>query len=359
MAPNASKKPAAAPKSIIKNSKQTMKKPAAAGGISPKQLAAHNKANSGGEKTLDEKIAAFQKKPYDITDFLAKLSTAEREAVWKRFEYGRQEDPESAQTYKQVATGPGSSGTKQKLLEVFLKNKCSVKGQAYLNCLLEHSTCSKTSQKESWRPYKHMADYYGVPELLRRVRSGSVLARQDPAGEWEFKLVEKFDEVTEEAKRGFQSYMTGKMDEGMFKKIGNASGFKGSADAPRDALAFLQGEVPKGQLGPETKRQLSDIHPLGSEAEDLEEEQEEPPLAQEAERLSDLGSIGKKTSQRINECKKLMQRAIGQAKGTAKAALQKELSKLQSIKSGTTSMEKIKTILVEAMQAVKKASKFK
>ena len=202
-----------------------------------------------------------------------------------------------------------------------------------------------------------MADYYGVPELFRRVRNGNVLARQDVAGEWEFKLVEKFDEVTEEAKRGFQGYMTGKMDEGMYKKIGNASGFKGSADAPRDALAFLQGEVPKGQLGPETKRQLSDIHPLGSEAEDLEEEQEEPPLAQEAERLSDLGSIGKKTSQRINECKKLMQRAIDQAKGTAKAALQKELSKLQSIKSGTTSMEKIKTILVEAMQAVKKASK--
>ena len=105
MAPKASKKPAAAPTSIAKT---TIKKPAAAGGLSRKSLAAHNKANDGSQKSLDDKLAEFQKKPYDITDFLAKLSTHEREAVWKRFEYGRREDPESAKTYKQVATGPGS-----------------------------------------------------------------------------------------------------------------------------------------------------------------------------------------------------------------------------------------------------------
>ena len=349
----ASKKPAAAPKSILK---PTIKKPAAAGGISPKQLAAHNRANNGSEKSLDDKVAEFQKKPCDITDFLAKLSTKEREAVWKRFEYGRAEHSASAQTYKEVASGPGSKGTKEKLLQAFLLNKCSVKGQAYMNCLVEHTTSYKSHQKESWRPFKHMADYYGVPELMRRVKSGSIAARQDSSGEWEFRQVEKVDEMTEETRRGFQGYMQGKIDDSVYKKIGNASGFRSSAEAPSAALEFLSGRISKSQIGIETKRQLGSIHPLGSEAD--EDDEDEPPLQEEADRLSDLGSLGKRTKDRLCEAQKLMQKAIDQAsKPNTKAALRKQLESLKSIKSGTTSMEKIKSILVEAMQAVKKASK--
>ena len=125
----ASKKPAAAQPTPT----STLKKPAAAGGnggrLSSTSFAAHEKASAGLQNNLDDKLVEFQKKPYDITGPPAKMWQQEREAVWTCFDSASQGDPVGSKAYKQVATGPGSRATKDKLLDAFIKNKCSFKGR--------------------------------------------------------------------------------------------------------------------------------------------------------------------------------------------------------------------------------------
>ena len=101
--------------------KPVQKKPAAGGKIPLKKPAAkltgrylkkHEKEQQQSESegqtppeelSLDEKIAAFERKPKDVSSFLGSLSKEEREAVWKRFEYARASDKELQGNYQRLA----------------------------------------------------------------------------------------------------------------------------------------------------------------------------------------------------------------------------------------------------------------
>ena len=75
-----------------------------------------------GTASLDDKIALYAKKGYDNIDgFLSGLAKEQREALWQRFKYARQENAELGKSYDQVAKGTKSMENKKRLLNIFLK----------------------------------------------------------------------------------------------------------------------------------------------------------------------------------------------------------------------------------------------
>ena len=330
-----------------------MKKPAASS-LTASALKRHNSNHKAAETTttttgLDSKLVAFQKKGGDITDFLGSLSKEEREACWKRYEYGRKEDPEAEKTYKEVATGPGSQKVKESLLAAFIKNKCSVKGQSYIGAAITFKKDNKLTTSESWKPFEFMKNYYGVPELMRRVKNKSIAARQDTAGEWEFKLVQVQESVEETNSHGFKAKFDGKLDNDKMSQLLKDAGIQGKSSP---ALKFLQDQVPKSQLGQTTKEAM-----LGEDEENGDDVGAGISAEEwEIDRLSDLGSIGKATKQRAIDAVKIISKALVQQKGTDfETELKKHKKKLEKLRTGGSNLEQFKTALIEAMQCVKKS----
>ncbi len=81
-------------------------------------------------------------------------------------------------------------------------------------------------RKEEWSPWAVVSARFGPGEALRRLERGTLLKRRalDDAAEWEFLVVNKFKEVSEEELLRFGASRSGKNPD--LKGIHSASSFR-------------------------------------------------------------------------------------------------------------------------------------
>lgn len=332
--------------------KKTLVKKRPSASLTKKNLAALN--NQDPEQvalSLDDKISQFEKKPGDINTWLARLSKQEREAVWKRFEYDRKSVPGAQEGYLQVACGKRSKEVKLDLLKAFLANHSSCKGPAMQQAFSSHGITVGTKTKESWRPFAYMANYYGVAELFRRVKNGSILAKKD-SGEWEFRLVQNTSYRDENDSGGFKATAQGKLSDEKFAELqsvaANRLGLSATEGAPMDKnlITFLQSKTSAGSKNPLA---------IGSGDDGVNEDD---PDLKEAERLTNAGTIGKKAKERMASAIELVQKVHDECQDNdMKNALQVHLKGLKKADSSKLKLEDVKDKLINAMHCIKKAKK--
>ena len=302
--------------------------------------------------SLDEKIKQFEKKPQDINGWLARLSKQEREACWKRFEYDRKSVPGAQEGYLQAACGKRSKEVKLDLLKAFLANHCSCKGQAMQQAFMAHGITVGVKSKESWRPFVYMSQYYGVAELFRRVRDGTILARKD-GSEWEFKLVETTSYRDEHDRGGFKATASGKLSEDKFAELQGISSKALAMDSggtmDKGLFAFLQSKASSSK-----PKAIEDQTNDDDDAADAECD----PDVVAAEKLSDLGTVGKKAKERVTSAVALLQKVIKDTTDEdMKCALNFHLKALKKAETSNVKLEDVKSKLINAMQCIKKAKK--
>jgi hypothetical protein len=79
---------------------------------------------------LEEKIEMYQKKGCNnIDNFLSNLTTLQREALWQKVNYNRKADPKVQDLWQKKCNGAGSMPEKKKLLNIFIQQGLSCKGQ--------------------------------------------------------------------------------------------------------------------------------------------------------------------------------------------------------------------------------------
>ena len=338
------KKPASGGKDTLK----TIKRPA--GSLTRSVLQTHDQSTPAGGESLDAKIALFQKKgnKADFKEFLSSLSESERQSCWKKFEQERKSHPGQEEAYQKVVSGTGSLAKKQNLLKTFLENGCTVKARAYQEVQVAYTKDFSWTSESSWKPFHFMSNFYGTAELMRRVKNGSIPTRQDENGEWEFKHEVKKDTQQEKVAGGFGARSGGNLDSKNFQSLMDTEMAKklvGSEDDKSGVIKFLQQQTPG--LG---KKTLSE-EPL----QDPDPDPDDLDIAQ-VERLSDLGQLGQNTKAKVGDAIKILNQAIEKTEAVnAKKPLQKHLKALQSLRSGSTSVETYKVKIIEAMQAVKKS----
>lgn len=344
------------PKKGIKKNTEPKK----AGSVVMKKPAVLNKKNlqqldldpASVSQSLNDKIVQFEKKPMDINSWLGKLSKQEREACWKRFEYDRKATPGAEEAYQVAATGKRSMTVKLDLLKTFLQNKSSCKGAAMQNAFLNYGVTIGQKSKESWRPFVYMANYYGVSELFRRVKDGSILARKD-GNEWEFKLVQTTSYKDEQNSGGYSGTSQAKLCDEKWQDLQAAAhqlnlATDDNSNQSSGVLKFLQDKSAStskkalsdgsGVLLPQKTNRFSD--------KDLVE----------ADQLSDLGTIGKKAKERVISALSLLQKVSSQTTDSDyKFMLGNHIKSLKKFKEGKVTVEDIKDKLIKAMQCVKKA----
>jgi hypothetical protein len=328
--------------STIKARTNIMKKPSSS--LTKKNLRTLDLDPVSVTLSLDKKIAEFEKKPADINGWLARLSKQEREACWKRFEYDRKSVPGAQEGYLQAACGKRSKEVKLDLLKAFLANNCSCKGQAMQQAFMSHGITVGSKSKESWRPFVYMSQYYGVSELFRRVQNGSIAARKNN-DEWEFKLVQTTSYRDEHDNGGFKATASGKLSEEKFQELQGLSShnlaMETTGNIDKGLIDFLQSKAsaPKSLGAPSPK-------PAATMDADV--------IA--ADKLSDLGTIGRKAKERLSSAVSLLEKVIAETDDDdTKLLLGSHLKGLKKEGSGTVSREVIKDKLIKAMQCVKKA----
>ena len=158
-----------------------------------------------GELSLEEKIQTFKKSANpDMAVFLDSLSPAQRQVLWKRFEYARQEEPEAQSAWTTACRGAGSTQIKQDLLALYLKSdSANKKSQMWFRKLVEHAHVTGSKTTTVWEPFAAIKAHYGIQELMRRVARGTILCRRasDDKAEWEFRKITKEEYETEEVKQ--------------------------------------------------------------------------------------------------------------------------------------------------------------
>ena len=317
-----------------------MKRPAA---LNKKNLASLEMDPTTVTDSLNEKIALFEKKPTDINTWLSKLSKQEREACWKRFEYDRKATPGAEAGYQMAATGKRSMSVKLDLSKTFLANKSSCKGPAMQQAFLSYGVTVGQKSKESWRPFVYMANYYGVAELLRRVKDGSILARRD-GNEWEFKLTQTTNYKDEHNAGGHNAHCQGKLQDDKWADLqAAASQLKLGNDTDnqdKGVIRFLQDRASS------SCRKLNDCQTRA--------EPNDPDL-EEAVMLSDIGTIGKKAKERVSSALKLLHKVQSETPDSDYKMLLGNHIKVLKKLDGPVKVEDIKDKLIKAMQCVKKA----
>jgi len=79
---------------------------------------------------LQEKIELYQKKGCNnIDNFLSGLSKDQREALWQKFNYNRKSEASVQDFWVKKCNGAGSMPDKKKLLNVFIQQGLTCKGQ--------------------------------------------------------------------------------------------------------------------------------------------------------------------------------------------------------------------------------------
>ena len=335
----------AIPKKIL-----VMKKPSTS--LNQKNLAALAQDPSEVALSLDEKIKQFEKKPGDINTWLARLSKQEREAVWKRFEYDRKAVPGAQEGYLQAACGKRSKDVKLDLLKAFLANHSSCKGPAMQQAFSSHGITVGTKTKESWRPFAYMSNYYGVAELFRRVKNGTILAKKDAGGEWEFKLVQATSYRDDNDSGGFRATAQGKLTDEKWTELQNVAatrlGLDAAEGAPLDKslITFLNSKSSAGSKNP--------LENGNGDDDDIHHD----PDVIAAERLSNVGTIGKKAKDRVTSAIELVHKVYDECQDIdMKPALLVHLKALKKADTSNLKLEDVKDKLIKAMRCVKKAKK--
>ena len=328
---------------MYKKGRSVLKKPSSA-----LNLGNLNKLEMDSESvtaSLNDKISQFEKRPTDMNTWLSRLSKQEREACWKRFEYDRKATPGANEGYQQAAIGKRSMGVKLDLLKAFLVNKSSCKGPAMQKAFMSHGITVGTKSKETWRPFVYMSQYYGVAQLFRRVGNGSILARKD-GNEWQFKLVETTTYRDEHDAGGFHASSQGKLSDEKWADLQQAANHlqieDGDKTMDKGLIKFLQDKT------------------SGSSAKDVEsdlpfEEHEDADVIS-AEKLSDLGTLGKKAKDRVVSAITLLQRVIEKTDDDDnKLLLNSHLKCFKKMSSDKVKIEDVKDKLIKAMQCIKKS----
>ena len=154
-----------------------------------------------GELSLKEKIQTFKK---SANPDMASVSPAQRQVLWKRFEYARQEEPEAQSAWTTACRGAGSTQIKQDLLALYPKSdSANKKSQMWFRKLVEHAHVTGSKTTTVWEPFVAIKAHYGIQELMRRVARGTILCRRasDDKAEWEFRKITKEEYETEEVEQ--------------------------------------------------------------------------------------------------------------------------------------------------------------
>ena len=103
------------------------------------------KALPGGNApmALDAKIELYQRKGCNnIDNFLTNLSKEQREALWQKFNYNRKADHNVQDLWSKKCNGAGSMPDKKKLLNIFIQQGLSCKGQPMAKaCGIQQIVC--------------------------------------------------------------------------------------------------------------------------------------------------------------------------------------------------------------------------
>lgn len=98
---------------------------------------------------LEQKIELYQKKGCNnIDNFLSNLSKEQREALWQKFNYNRKADPNVQDLWSKKCNGAGSMPDKKKLLNIFIQQGLTCKGQPMAKVRI--CLCTNITRKLLW-----------------------------------------------------------------------------------------------------------------------------------------------------------------------------------------------------------------
>ena len=311
-----------------------------------------------GAATLDDKIALYSKKGYDNIDgFLSGLAKEHREALWQRFKYARHENAELGKSYDQVAKGAKSVENKKQLLNIFLKLGQSCRGQPYVDALTQLTFSKGTKTTEEWVPFATISRKYGLQELMRRVKKGTVAVRTDPhdAEEYEFQDVRKLEVGTSHETHNVMVSRKDKISLEDYMKVRSAS----SAGASLGDSTAAHGFMAK-LTGSKTALPIEDE----ARGEDTSDEQELEAKAELLTQFKNMGAKGKPALQRVDEMidmmKALMSKHPKDQDKDVFTMISKRLTALQNLKKDKKmDMESCKATLMDAASTIKKVNKLK
>ena len=197
-----------------------------------------------------------------------------------------------------------------------------------------------------------MSTYYGVAELFRRVKNGTILAKKDAGGEWEFKLVQATSYRDDNDSGGFRATSQGKLTDEKFSELQNVAanrlGLDAAEGAPMDKnlITFLQSKSSAGSKNPLENGKVDD--------DDIEHD----PDVLAAERLSNAGTIGKKAKDRVISALELLKKVHDECQDMdMQHALQVHLKSLKKASTSSLKLEDVMDKLIKAMRCIKKAKK--
>ena len=311
-----------------------------------------------GTASLDDKIALYAKKGYDNIDgFLSGLAKEQREALWQRVKYARTENAELGKNYDQVAKGAKSMENKKQLLNIFLKLGQSCKGQPHADAMTQLTFSKGTKVTEEWVPFATISRKYGLQELMRRVKKGTVAVRTDPhdAEEYEFQDVRKLDVgISHEA----NSVMVNRKDKISIEDYMKVRSASSAAESLGNSTA-AQGFMAK-LTGSKTSLQLEDV----AQGEEASDDQDLEAKAELLTQFKNMGPKGKSALQRVDEMidmmKTLMSKHPKEQDKDVFAMISKRLTALQNLKKNKKmDMESCKAALMDAASTIKKVNKLK
>ena len=325
-----------------------------------------------GEQTLDEKIATYQKKGNgNIDSFLGSLAEGERQALWQRFKYARLENVSNAKNYDLVAKGAKSMDTKKKLLNIFLQLGQSCKGQPYVDALVQLTISKGQVTSQEWVPFATIMKKYGLQELMRRVRKGSVQVRSDPEDpeEYEFRDVRKVETESHHESNVATVSRKDKISIEDYLKVKSA----GSLEASSSSYSAAQGFMASVKNGPKPLLALGNGNGNGDgtdpsndgNEDDGDHGKEDKELETKAELLTQfkhMGPKGKTASQRVDEMLDIMTTMLGKHPKTVDkdlhAMINKRVIALQNLKKNKKlDLDSCKSVLMDAAATIKKVNK--
>ena len=377
---------------VMKKAKVSVKSKGKAMKLNKKNLAALPQPMA-----LEQKIEMYQKKGCtNIDSFLSNLTKEQREALWQKFNYNRKADPTVQDLWSKKCNGAGSMPDKKKLLNIFIQQGLSCKGQpmskaiaiwgtnnenidlfvvcdfvfSMFKCvislhiivtvelfcshqaLIEMNRTNGQKEEESWMPFQTMLRKFGLAELMRRIQKGTITARKDPDDddEWQFRdiVVIKYMDNSEKSSR--QAEKSGKMDLESWMTLKSKSmtnqGYEPDANVPLPLVSFLKSQGASKDLAIKEGEQKA-----------TKEGEEDPDIAQ-AERLSQLGGAGVKAKAKVKEMLDLGNKVMNETGDKdLKAMLRKKLQKVEKMSNGKVKVEDLKTALIDVYTTIKKVKK--
>ena len=266
------------------------------------------------------------------------------------------------QAWKSQCTGPGSTENKHKLLGVFLKENGKLKNsQAYLSEIGKLCKESGHSVTEEWVPFETMKVAYGLNELCRRLKKGTVIARpaEDDPEEFEFRKVTKTTFTSEKHTQEIQAHFSGKADlEAWMRMKGHFMKDYGSASSNNSAQQALE-----LNLDPKDKKKLGtpkSTFLASDDSSEAEQEATDPDVFKADEISNKAGQDkGKNAMERINNMHRLMTKVMKESNGKSKKVLIAPMQLLDRVKANkkVPKMDELKGLLFDCAVAVKQCKK--